>query len=131
MKKTSWQLEKLMRSLWYLFHDTYTRRTNYTEMTKSSLFPQKFCATRWVEDVSVAKRVIEMWPYVNIYVKETLKMASSAIPTCASFLTDAVRSDPLVLAKLEFFVFVAGMLSPFLTKYQVIIKFHYILYYHD
>ena len=35
---------------------------------------------------------------------------------------EAVKTDPLVVAKLQFYVFVAGLMKPFLIKYQVSIK---------
>ena len=77
---------------------------------------------RWVEDVDVAVRAVEIWPHVTKYVKEVLKKKKSEIPTSTSFgiVRDAVLSDSLVIAKLEFFTFVARMVKPFLTKYQVI-----------
>ena len=55
---------------------------------------------RWVEDVDVAVRAVEIWPHVTKYVKEVLKKKKSEIPTSTSF--DAVLSDSLVIAKLEF-----------------------------
>lgn len=30
IKKSSWELDQLLKSLWWLFHDTYQRRTVYT-----------------------------------------------------------------------------------------------------
>ena len=125
VKQTNWELEKLLRSLWWLFHDTYKRRTVYTEITKSKLFPKQFCGTRWVEDVAVGKRAIDMWPHVTKYVKEIVKKNKSEIPICSSFgvIREAVQTDPLTVAKLQFFVFVAELMKPYLTKYQVIITF--------
>ena len=109
----------------------------YTEITKSQVFPKKFCSTRWVEDVGVGKRAIEMWPHLTKYVKEMMKKKTSEIPSCSSFevVRDAINNDPLVLAKLHFFVFVAELMKPYLTKYQVImtISSYYIMWlsYHD
>ena len=77
--------------------------------------------TRWVQDVDVAVQAIEIWRHVTKYVKEVLKKPVSEIPSSTSFavVRDAVLKDPLVVAKLEFFLFVARMKKPFLTKYQV------------
>ena len=49
-----------------------------------------------------------------------LKKKKSEIPSCSSFgvVRDAVLSDPLTLAKLNFFVFVTELMKPYLTKYQ-------------
>jgi hypothetical protein len=119
-KTTGWELEKLLRSLYWLFHDSFGRRRQYTEITKSTVFPMNFCATRWTEDEPVAQRAIEMLPNIKKYVEESLKKKKSEIPTCASFMTvkEAVLNDKLLVAKLEFFVFVARLLKEFLTKYQ-------------
>lgn len=116
-------LERFLRSLFWLFNDTYTRRTIYTQITGSDLFPLKFCSTRWVEDIRVATRAIDMWPHVTKYVHEIIRWKTkSEIPTCASFIVikEAVLSNGLILAKLHFFVFVAKLLNPYLLKYQVI-----------
>ena len=124
-KTTSWELEKLLKSLWWLFHDTYGRRSSYTEITKSTQFPLNFCATRWAEDKAVAQRAIEIWPNVIKYVKSTWKKPKAEIPTCASFGTvkEAVIHDKLVVVKLHFFVFITGLVKPYLTKYQVMVLF--------
>lgn len=120
IKKSNWELDQLLKSLWWLFHNTYQRRTSYTEITKSTLFPLHFCSTRWVEDAAVATRAIEIWPNIKKYVTEIVKRKQSEIPSCSSFnvVREAVQTDKLVVAKLEMFRFIAGMMKPFLTKYQ-------------
>ena len=117
IKKSSWELDQLLKSLWWLFHDTYQRRTVYTEITNSTVFPLQFCATRWVEDAAVATRAIEIWPNIKKYVTEIVKRKQSEIPSCSSFtvVREAVQTDKLVVAKLEMFRFIAGMMKPFLT----------------
>ena len=49
-----------------------------------------------------------------------MKRKASEIPSCSSFTTvrQAILMDKLVVAKLEMFRFIAGMMKPFLTKYQ-------------
>lgn len=119
MKKSGWEIERVLKCLWRLFHDTYVRRTSYTDITNSTVFPLKFCATRWVEDEPVASRALKIWPNIVKYVLVTLKKKKSEIPTCTSF--DVVReavADKLMVAKLEFFIFIAKKLKPILTKYQ-------------
>lgn len=51
-----------------LFHDSIARRRVFIEMTKTSTFPLKFCARRWVEESAVAERAIEIWPAVQTYI---------------------------------------------------------------
>lgn len=59
-------------------------------------------------------------PDVKKYVTETLKKKSSEIPSCSLFQTvkEAVLNDSLLPLKLEFFIFLAGTVKPFLTRYQ-------------
>ena len=52
---TEWKMEALLRALWYLFHDTPARRDDCKQVTESTVFPLKFCATQWIEDDSSPK----------------------------------------------------------------------------
>ena len=100
IKKSSWELDQQLKSLWWLFHDTYQRRTVYTEITNSTVFPFQFCATRWVEDAAVATKAIEIWPNIKKYVTEIVNRKQSEIPSCSSFtvVREAVQTDKLVVA---------------------------------
>lgn len=120
MQKTGWNLEKLLRAIWYLFHDSPARRADYKAITESAVFGLQFCGTRWVEDIIVAERAIQIWPNIVKYIKETLKKPKKQIPVVASFATlkEFVLNDPLVLAKLEVFISTAKLVKPFLAKYQ-------------
>lgn len=119
VNSTGWKLDGILRSLWYLFHDTYSRRTAYTEITGSDLFPLQFVATRWTEDLSVAERAIEIWPNIGKYIKKVSSGPKSKRPNSASYVTivNAVN-DPLILAKLHTFVAVAKDFNTFLLQFQ-------------
>ena len=54
---TNWNIEHALSSFWWLFKDSPARREDFTEVTRSSIFPLKFCSHRWVENVQVAERV--------------------------------------------------------------------------
>ena len=115
VNKTGWKLDGLLQGLWYMFHDTPARREDYITTTGSKQLSAKFCATRWVEDKSVAERAIDVWPNITKYVETTLAGVKSKIPKSASFAT--VREA--VTDLLHFFVSsVASVLQPFLKKYQ-------------
>jgi hypothetical protein len=58
VQKTGWNLERLLRAIWYLFADSPARRADFKEITKTEVFGLQFCSTRWVEDVCVAERAI-------------------------------------------------------------------------
>lgn len=119
MKNTEWGVAKLLRAIWYLFHDSPARRDDFQSITKSNVFGLQFCSTRWVEDVPVAERAIAIWPNIVKYVNETLKKTKKNIPTVASFITvrDFTR-DPLVITKLQVFISTAKIVTNFLKKYQ-------------
>ncbi|KAK1906949.1 hypothetical protein KUDE01_009345 [Dissostichus eleginoides] len=118
-RETGWKIGDALRALWQVFHDSPARREDFSELTKTARFPLKFCATRWVEDLQVAERAIEVWPAVMAYIHSHKKLPKSKVPTSASYLTvKKATEDPLFLAKLEFFAFVARQLKPFLEVFQ-------------
>ena len=61
-----------------------------------------------------------IWPNITKYAIEIVKRKPSEIPTCSSsaIVREAVQRDKHVVAKLEVFRFLAGMMKPFLAKYQ-------------
>ena len=116
---TEWKIDGILRALWYLCHNTSARREDYTTITESTVFPLKFCATRWVEDGRVAERALEIWPNVEKYINHVLKQPKSKQPTSASFSTvEKAMKDVLVPAKLQVFVHISKVLKPFLVRYQ-------------
>ena len=118
-EESGWKLGKLLRSLWYLFKDSPARREDYMDFTGSNEFPLQFCGTRWIEDSGVAEKAIFIWKNVIKYINRVLSGPKKKIPKCASFneLSEAIK-DPLVIAKLHFFVNVAKLLKPYLTLFQ-------------
>ncbi|XP_048580627.1 uncharacterized protein LOC116610226 [Nematostella vectensis] len=116
---TGWRLDKLLRSLWYTFSDSPAKREDYEAISGSSMWPLRFCGTRWLEDLPVAERAVAIWPNIKKYVDEVSKLPKSKIPTSQSFKNlQAFVQDPLIVAKLEFFISIARILGPFLKKFQ-------------
>ena len=66
---TVWQLDKLLRAMHTLFHNTPARREDYITVTKSSVFPLSFCAHRWVENLPVVERALAVWPSLLLYME--------------------------------------------------------------
>lgn len=116
---TGWKLDSVLRSLWYVFENAPARREDYETITGSTVYPLRFCATRWLEDIPVAERAIQIWPSIIKYVKKTVAGPKSKVPAIQSFqnLRDHVQ-DPLIIAKLQFFISIAKILQPFLKKFQ-------------
>ncbi|XP_070404065.1 uncharacterized protein [Nothobranchius furzeri] len=115
---STWNIEKLLRAMHFLFHNVPARREDFTKLTASSLFPLPFCGHRWVENLPVAERAIEVWPKLKDYVK-AVHRKELPNPGTSSFDTiQAANEDPLISAKLQFFMAISRMFSPFLKKYQ-------------
>ena len=70
----------------------------------------------WVEDVPVAKRLIDIWPKI---VEFWEKLPKSKRPNNKSYeVVLKARNYPLTVVKLKFFTFIAEKLKGFLTIYQ-------------
>lgn len=104
--------------MYFLFHNVPARREDYTKLTSSSLFPLPFCGHRWVENLPVAERAIEVWPKLKEYVAAVLRKGLPNPGTSSFDTIEAASKDPLILAKLHFFVAISRTFCPFLTKYQ-------------
>ena len=118
-QSTSWQLDTILKSLFYLFNESPARRADFIDVTGNSVFPLAFCGTRWVEDCKVAQRAILIWDSVSSYIKKLQIVPKYKQPKCSSYTTicKAVE-DPLSLAKLHMFVKVAKVVQPFLEHFQ-------------
>ncbi|XP_070400940.1 uncharacterized protein [Nothobranchius furzeri] len=91
---STWNIEKLLRAMHFLFHNVPARREDFTKLTGSSLFPLPFCGHRWVENLPVAERAIEVWPKLKEYVK-AVHRKELPNPGTSSFDTiQAANEDP-------------------------------------
>lgn len=116
---TGWKLDNLLRSLYYLFNESPARRADYTAITDSEIFPLQFCSTRWIEDVNVAQRAVEIWGNICKYIGPLSNAPKSKRPKSASFATVVKAvNDPLTLAKLNVFISTAKRFMPFLEGFQ-------------
>lgn len=57
---TKWDVNGLLSALYYLFKDSPARREDYSKVSGSTVFPLEFCSARWVENVPVAERALEV-----------------------------------------------------------------------
>ncbi|CAM4635460.1 unnamed protein product [Leuciscus chuanchicus] len=89
-RETGWKVGDVLRALWQMFHDSPARRADFIEVTKTTTFPLKFCAHRWVEDLAVAERAVEVWPAVQQYISSHQKLPKSKLKSfLEKFQTDA------------------------------------------
>ena len=80
-----------MRSLYNCFNNSPARREDYlTANDGDAKFGLKFCSTRWLEDVHVTERAIDIWPCVQKYIATTLKL-SKANAQLVSYLSSYVN----------------------------------------
>ena len=115
---TGWELERFFSAIFQLFKDTPARRDDYTQVTGSSLFALKFCKHRWVENVPVAERALEILPHLHNYVK-AVQEKKLPNPKTESFSTVMkMLQDILLEVKINFFISVAKEVTSFLTIYQ-------------
>lgn len=115
---SEWKIHNLLCSLYRLFKDTPARREDFVKATHSNVFPLKFCSHRWLENVPVANRAVEIWESISKYVKQ-VREKTMPNPNTASFETvKTCCLDKLILAKLHCFISIAMQALPFLTAYQ-------------
>ena len=113
-RASGWNVNSGLRAMYGLFKDSPARRADYIAITGSKKFPKKFCQVRWVENVDVAQRAVELLPQVQKYLKECKKLPDTL--TCSN--VKALCADKLAVAKISFFTSVGSMCEPFLRRYQ-------------
>lgn len=88
--KTFWSINKFLQSLFYLFRDVPTRRGTYMRITKSYVFPLKFCCIRWSENFRVMEVAKIMLSCLKTYVQAVFKKPRSTenFTTVKDFLQD-------------------------------------------
>lgn len=109
-----------MKSCYWVFKDLPSRRADYMRFANdpTAQLPLKFCSTRWVENGAVAIRCIKMLPHLRAYVEGIMKNSKSQ-PISKSYETmKKMLSDPLLKAKLSFFISIVEELEPFLKEFQ-------------
>ncbi|XP_047678989.1 uncharacterized protein LOC113639434 isoform X2 [Tachysurus fulvidraco] len=113
---SAWQLDKLLKAMHTLFLNVSARRRGLHHSNQVYCVPPFFCAHRWVENLPVVERALKVWPSLLLYM-ESVKSKKLSNPGTASYVAAAMK-DPLILAKLQFYVALARTFTPFLKKYQ-------------
>ena len=47
---TNWKLDKVLKGVYKMIHDSTARCDDYHSITGSSTYPLQFCGTRWIEE---------------------------------------------------------------------------------
>lgn len=115
---TDWDMGAALASLKCLFKDVPACREDYTEVTGSTSFPLDFCSHRWLENVEVAERALQILPSLKTYISAA-KTKKVTEPCTKSFKkAEMIVHGDLFPAKLHFFLMVAREITPFLKLYQ-------------
>lgn len=118
VEASGWSVSSLLSSLYYHFKDSPARREDFVKVTGSSELPLKFVSHRWLENVVVSERALNIWDNIEVYVK-AVKEKRIPNPGNKSFeVIKEAADDKLVLAKLHYFKCIASQLQPFLANYQ-------------
>ena len=114
-KKSGLNINKFLRSVYYLFKDFPTRRGAYIRIIKSNEFPLKFCSIRWTENSKVMTRAKNILPHLKTYIQAVDKKP----PDSKNYFTVKDFSDDIFLeSKLSFLISAALELEPFLIYFQ-------------
>ena len=119
-EKTGWDIKKVLKAMFNLFHDSPARRDEYIRINASSTFPERFCPTRWVENESVSDRAIDVWDNVVAVINHYEKLTISKRPQKnKSYDTLVLKKDDISM-KVKFCIFrdIAHRLNTFLVKFQ-------------
>ena len=68
--KAGWAIGRILSAAYWFFKDSPARRGRFTKLTKSTVFPLKFCHVRWVKNVSVANCFKEISAILRIFVEK-------------------------------------------------------------
>lgn len=81
-------------------------------------FPLPQRSYRWLENVLVAERVLEVWPMIQKYINAVEDKKVQKPNTASYDAILAAHGDPLLFPKLKFFLNILRCFNPFLQKYQ-------------
>ena len=118
--ETSWEIDKIMKSMWKLLSDSPARRDEYLKLSVSGKFPLKFCATRCVENEDTAERAMLVWPDIILLINHFLSLSKINQPKNNKSYNWLVQvfKDKLVPLKLMFFKEITAILNGFLRPFQ-------------
>ena len=66
---SGWIISDFLSSPYYLFKDSPAKKEDYVKASGSSHMPLKFVSHRWLENVPVCTRALEILPNIKAYLK--------------------------------------------------------------
>ena len=73
-KAVNWNFQAQLKSIFKLFKDSPAGRPDYIDFTGCSQFPKKFCSARWVENVEVCERALEVFKHIKQCISKAKKL---------------------------------------------------------
>ena len=121
---SDFEVSKTLSSAHKLFDDTPARREDYVTVTQSTVFPEKFCNHRWLENLPAALRMLEILPNLKKYVnaaenKQVAKPGSNKSPHLSYEQVKKAVGNPLFKAQLQFFIEMARILDKVPTRFSI------------
>ena len=101
---TGWDIGSVLIALHILFKDVPAHSENYITVMNSEIFPLSSCHHRWVENIAVARRDLEIRSNVETFVNSSRDKIRKEPQTKSTF--DTMKEwvqDPLAPAKLAFY----------------------------
>ena len=80
MIKPGWDIDKILKALYKVFHESPAPHEVYLREGTSEEFPMKFRSARWIKDQPVANRTLEVWPTVTSTVQHLVTFSKSSQP---------------------------------------------------
>lgn len=118
VESTQWELMDILKAAYYVFNNTSARRADFQQLTGCEKFPLKFAVHRWVENVPVIERMLEVLPALCQYLRA---VKEKKLPNPGTHSFNILMSEclnPLLIVKLKFALGFAQAVQPFLVKYQ-------------
>jgi len=120
IKPTKLDTECFLSSCYYLFKDTPAICEDFTKLTSCSTFALKFVPHRWLENVPVIVRVLEVLPALRQY-KQAVDDKKLKRPDTKSYKRVADGcADALLEVKLHLILSVANILQSFCNASKLI-----------
>ena len=116
--KAGWKVHDMLSSAYYLFKGSPARRAEFTLITGSTTFPMKFCKTRWVENVPVAKKFLLLFDQVKKFMDKATHTRKASTSLQSWQRLEAGFKDPFMKARIHFFIALSSEVEPFLRRYQ-------------
>ena len=66
-----WEVNQYLRAMYAVFKDSPARRADFIAIKGKKIFSLKFCQVRWVENVVVAQRALELLGDITKYVSKS------------------------------------------------------------